>query len=212
MGRTFNAVNQTLGKANAIVATYPLSVSVWVNIPSIPSALAVIFDLATTDESTSYTQLFLNTSGYAMVADTGAPVYPTSTLALTINTWYHLGAVVPSTTSRSVYVNGGNSATTTGTATAMAPTVTAWGSQYNSAYSYTGTIAFGAVWQAALTAADFLALSKGISPRRYMPNNLVCYLTDSEGDSPVPDQASATSWIVYGSPPNAGTNPRIYGP
>lgn len=211
MGRTFNSTNQNFGKASALVTTYPVSVAFWVYVTALPSTNAILWDLS--DASDAYVvQVYLDSSGFMNVLEQNISGAVSSIPAITLNTWLHIGGVFASSSNRTIYVNGGNSANNTYAASGMAPTNTAWANQIVLGYNLSGNMSFPAVWKAALSAADFLALSKGISPKRYKPTNLICYLTDSQGASPVPDIASATPWTVNGSPPNAGTNPRIYGP
>jgi hypothetical protein len=104
--------------------------------------------------------------------------------AISANTWHHFCAVFASTTSRSIYLDGGNKATDT--SSRPAPTginIVSIGVDFVSgspgnafASGGTGMIAEAAVWDVALTDEEVAALAKGIPPIMIHPQNLRCYL------------------------------------
>lgn len=106
------------------------------------------------------------------------------------NTLYHIAGVVASTTSRICYVDGSPGTEDTDEidpATAYG-TVIGAGSKtgsYNNPSSYfNGEIGEPAIWTAALSADEVLALARGVSPLQIQPQNLWYYnsfLGDTSG-------------------------------
>ncbi len=110
----------------------------------------------------------------------GADNIATSTAAYSASTWQHACAVFASSSSRTIYLNGGNSATNTGSASPTGIDYIAIGRirvSNNWFNTYTGgTYAEAAIWSAALSADDIAALNNGFRPSAVRPQNLVFYV------------------------------------
>lgn len=110
-----------------------------------------------------------------------------STTGFSTATWSHACGVVASTTSRSVYLNGGNSATNTTSVSTGSFTTTTIGKRSSSNQALmNGDIAEAGIWNVALNADEIMALSKGVCPLLIRPANLKGYWRLGIG-SPEPD-------------------------
>src|SRR6185369_10880148 len=103
----------------------------------------------------------------------------------TTNAWNHIGAVFSSTTAETAYLNGTG---TSGSHAAVVPTgidtmrIAQLFSQY-----LDGDMAEAAIWNVALTAAEFTLLSSGKSPIFVRPTAIVDYWQLLGGYSPEVD-------------------------
>lgn len=125
-----------------------------------------------------FTLSYSNT-GFPSVSVTSTAVSGTSaTLAATVNEEFQLTGICASSTSRTIYSNGGNSTTNT---TNRAPTaanvnrcsIGIIGNLSNS--PFIGTMRYAAFWDAVLTADSIAALAAGASPRDVQPEDLVAF-------------------------------------
>ena len=100
-----------------------------------------------------------------------------TTTGYTINTWHHAGAVWSSTTSRSVYIDGGSSASDTLPVVSNSQNRLLLGaiSRVLVQFFLSGLMSEAAIWNVALTNAEIASLAKGFSPRRVRPQSLVFY-------------------------------------
>lgn len=101
----------------------------------------------------------------------------TATAQFSGNTWHHAAAVFTSPTSRTVYLDGGNSATNTTSATPSGLdriSVARLGDSSPGNY-FSGRIAEVAIWNVALTDAEVAILAADYSPLFVRPQNLVAY-------------------------------------
>ncbi len=101
-----------------------------------------------------------------------------TTTGFSANTWTHACGVFSSSTSRTVYINGGSSATNTTSSTAtgenrLFQAVTRAASAFSNYFS--GSLAEVGVWNAALTADEVLSLARGMSPSLIRPQSLTIY-------------------------------------
>ena len=86
--------------------------------------------------------------------------------------WNHAVGLASSTTSRTVYYDGGNSASTSHPHTVEELQFT---NMLALEGATTGAVAEVAMWNAALNADEVLSLSKGFKPSRVRPQSLVYY-------------------------------------
>lgn len=144
-------------------------------------------------------------------AEGGAVASAFATATPSKSTWNHACAVGASSTSRKIYLNGGNSGSST--------SLRNWGAKNTitiGAYDlagaggyYDGYVAEVAIWDAALDANEVYSLGLGMSPRAIRPGSLVFY---------APLVRTLTNDIVGGlTLTNNGTvavaaHPRIYMP
>jgi hypothetical protein len=146
----------------------------------------------------------------AVITQSSSSVFAASTGTIGSNVWIHACGVFASATSRSAYLNGAGKTTNTTSSSPSSITQASIGGDANGTTLLAGTIAFCAVWSAALIDSEVLSLASGESPWRIRPSNLVSYVRLT-GVSPEPDLCFSTGWTLTGSP-TVATNPLIYNP
>lgn len=116
-----------------------------------------------------------------IIADNDGDIATNSTVSSTqfnLGQWHHACGVISSGSSRTVYLDGGNTGTTTTTNNAYYDTVTVGALQQvdgTQVLSAEKQIAELAVWTKALSSAEVVALSKGISPNLIARSDLLLY-------------------------------------
>ena len=132
-----------------------------------------------------------------------------STAAFTANAWQHACGVWTSTTSRTVYLNGGNSSTSTVSVVQQITDRVIIGMRTSSSVNglfMDGLIAEVGIWNAALTAAEIASLAKGMTCDKIRPQNLVFHaplvrdLIDAKGGRAITNNNGAA----------VAAHPRIY--
>ena len=206
MAYEFNGTNQRLS-ASAPVTAAPLTVACW-------------FRAANVTHDGSLITLVGSPGYFALVAegtvggdpvtisdnDTGPSAIARTTAGYSANTWTHACGVRNSTTSRTVYLNGGNSATNTSPKTPLNINACNIGSFNAGALFLNGQMAEVGIWNAALTAAEVASLAKGMTCDKVRPQNLVFYaplvrdLIDQKGGLTITNNNGAT----------VATHPRVY--
>ena len=104
----------------------------------------------------------------------------TASASFTANTWHHACGVAENSTSRLVYLDGGNVGTnaTSVTISGMDATKTEFGRRNGASIPeayFSGDMAEAGLWNVALTAAEVASLGKGASPLMVRPQSLVGY-------------------------------------
>lgn len=219
MGLLFNGTTQYIRVSSCPVTVTPLTMSFWVKSPVLTNNTTYINLGSTIASDFSCFQLvFVGSWPQTEVTTSTASVdsLKASTLASVINTVYHVCGVFTSTTSRTIYVNGSNSATdvTSCLPTSSSLNTTSIGVQMNEGVNtgfVNANIYFAAIWNSALSASDVTSLSLGISPRKIQPSNLVRYSRMTGHNSPEPDLMNSTGWTVTAAPTESA-NVRMYFP
>lgn len=98
-----------------------------------------------------------------------------TTTGFTINTWHHICYVCSSSTSRTIYKDGGSSGTNTTDATPTSLT-RLWIGGNGGADLFDGYISDVALWSAALNTSEINSLAKGFSAKRIRPQSLEYYV------------------------------------
>jgi hypothetical protein len=147
-----------------------------------------------------------STAGDPVAASTnssGSEALALSSTSFVANSWQHGCAVFTSATSRTAYLNGGGAGNDTTNLTPSGINRTYVGrltGPDGSLYgSMNGAVAEAAIWSAALTAAEVLQLSKGLSPLLIRPASLVCYWPIYGRQSPEPDWADGLPLTINGT-------------
>jgi hypothetical protein len=208
MAYDFNGINQSLTRASAPVTAPPLTLACWFN----PDLLqdASLFAVGAASGAGGWLALFTGVTGVVSAsASTGAnPVAATTTATYTTGSWNHCCGVFTTTSSRTIYLNGGNSVTG---GTSRNPTIneTIIGARRlsNIIGSYfNGKIAEVGIWNAALTAQEVASLAKGMTCDKIRPQSLVSYvplvreLIDQKGGLTITNNNGAT----------VDNHPRVY--
>jgi len=168
------------------------------------------------DTNDNYLKLRLGGSGgiSAYVARGGSVDGPNATASVSTGTWFHVAGVFTSNTSRTIYLNGGNSATNTTSVTPISLSELGIATYYrDSADTYdqhlVGYAADIGIWNVALTAGEIAELAAGVSACLVRPDGLVgAYrLLDNDGDV---DWWGQNNLTASGSPTYTQQPPIIY--
>jgi hypothetical protein len=210
MAYLFNGTTQYLSTASAPSSGTPMTIACWAKQTS--AGVGGPFVAAGVNGGTHRNQLGLIGGGAntTLVAAVGAATFVTvqSTLAVSNNTWNHHAGVFASATSRTAYVNGGNSATnTTNIGSQNAADTVTVGARWATTLQYKqADIAEVGIWNVALTAAEIASLARGMTCDKVRPQNLVFYaplvrdLIDAKGGLTITNNNSAT----------VANHPRVY--
>jgi hypothetical protein len=213
MAYEFNGTNQSMQTATVPVSAPPLTMACWFNSDSITALQTAIQIRSTTVTLRPYMALFLrgDVAGdpiQAAIFD-GAFSAASSTSAYSTNTWHHACGVFTSTASRTIYLNGGNSATNTDNR-AVTPQEIRIGVALDGNSSpvgyLDGELAEVGIWNAALTAAEIASLAKGMTCDKVRPQSLVFYaplvrdINDQKGGLAITNNNTAT----------VAAHPRVY--
>jgi hypothetical protein len=181
MARLFDdASSEYMYTASTPVTTYPLTMACWFNSDDITINQQL---MAITDTSADNDWFSLVLRGgdagdfIGLQANGGGFQQTVSSLGYTANQDHHACGVFTSNTSRTIYADGGNSATG-GTSVNPSPvdsiSIGALGRPTVADYC-SAKIGESAIWNVALTAEEVAALAKGYSPLLIRPQNLVFY-------------------------------------
>lgn len=207
MAYELNGTNQYFNTATTPVNTLPATISCWFN-PDLDTANQILVNITNNNDASAGTRFGLIISGatagdpiqaYAQSGSTVANA--TSTTPFTANAWNHACGVFTSTTSRTVYLNGGGSATNTDLRNTTGIDRIRIGARFSSGTPglfFDGKLAEIGIWNAALTAAEIASLAKGMTCDKVRPQSLVFYaplirdLIDAKGGLTITNNNSAT--------------------
>lgn len=206
MSRTYNAnVANYLSAGAAAITTAPVSMAAWVRLAgdTIFARTIISFKNTATDNTSHYFRLTMNGDETisASTADAAAAVHSTTTGVVTVGVWAHVAAVFASATSRIVYLNG---VAATEETTSRTPAgiddmfVGVHSGSEGPSNAWYGEIGEVAIYNAALSGADVLALAGGACPDTI--ENLV-HLWHIKGDSPELDSVLGNNLTVTGTLP-----------
>jgi len=176
MAYSFNGSNQYLRRGDTCgVTAAPCSMAIWFRATGTISSYATPIGFGGNasaeilNVSAHHTDLKLrwySTSG----------AYAQTSAGFSMNVWNHVLGVEAANDSRAIYLNGANKGTNS---TNMNPwpelEATALGRGEPGQNYWPGELAWGAIWNAALTDADAAALAKGWHPTLIKPQNLVAF-------------------------------------
>ena len=178
MARNFNGTSARIHASSAVVTTTPYTMGCWFRTTNM-TQLGALLSLTSVSVSTQYSTLFFRGDVASdpidiLIEAGGAQNVTRSTTGCTSGKWHHACGVFSAANSRTVYLDGGSSATNT---TSLSPTINqteigAW----RSGFWFAGDIAEVGVWNVALTAAEVASLAKGVSPALVRPQSLVTCL------------------------------------
>jgi hypothetical protein len=214
MACEFNGTTQYLYTTSIPTSSFPLSICAWFY----PDSLNGVHALVNLSSGNSGATLALDARG----VDAGDPVAASDFRGNTFNAarttagyvtgqWQHGAAVFAANNFRTVYLDGGNSATNTvnnsSTATFNRIGIGIYFNATNTPSGYLdGRLAEVGIWNAALTAVEVASLAKGMTCDKIRPQNLVFYaplvrnLIDAKGGLTITNNNGAT----------VATHPRVY--
>lgn len=182
MAYDFNGTTGVYEVSSAVVTALPITLACWFNADS----AAVSGSMLAVSTSGGTGRVTITAAGTVAgdpvqagtVTSGGTATSVNTTTGYTVGTWHHACAVFASSTSRTVYIDGGSSATDTTSVNATGMNRTNIGARYSGTLGsyFDGKIAEAAVWNVALTAAEVASLAKGFSPIQVNPQGLIFYV------------------------------------
>jgi hypothetical protein len=214
MAYALNGTSQYLNTASAPATAAPLTMALWFYANN---ATDNMFLMSIADNAETGSNRFgLNLQGavandpVAAFAQNGATAGNAfASAGFVANKWSHVCGVFASSTSRTVYLDGGNSGTNTTNVTPAGVDRVRIGTRFLSgspANYFNGSLAEVGIWNTDLTAAEIASLAKGVSCRLIRPQSLVFYaplirdLIDVRGGLAITNNNTAT----------VANHPRIY--
>lgn len=205
MARNFNGTSARIHVSSAVVTATPYTMACWFRTTNMTQVSAL---LTSSSVSTQYSTLFFRGDVASdpidiLIEAGGAQNVARSTTGCTSGQWHHACGVFTSAASRTVYLDGGSSATNTASSnpTLNQTEIGAW----RSSSWFSGDIAEVGFWNAALTAAEVASLAKGVTPALVRPQNLLPHL---ELIREVIDVRRGTAFTDVNT--TAAAHPRIY--
>lgn len=198
MARSFNgSTDQINVSANLITGTPPFSLFAWALPASTSAGSHNIFGMSAT---TSYgVQLRRDAATWNLFVLDGGNVQATYASGVVAGQWTPVGAVWDGT-NINLYVGGVLRQAVACTGITSTGAFNVWGSLHTTNQPWDGSLAEGAIWHAALTAAEMAALALGRLPRSIRPQSLVHYLPMWGLSSPEPDlSGSANNGTLTGT-------------
>ena len=193
------------------ISTFPFTVCCWA-ITNNTSTAQVIMQLGNgTTLADSWALLFRPDVGgdpvqFRAEGDAGVTTAD-STTSFSSGTWHHVCGVATSASSRTIYLDGGSSASDTTTNNVSLPTDLNFGSDFAGGNSLnTGSVAEMAFWNVSLTAVEIASLAAGASPQLVRPGSLTrgCRFLRSGNDD--------LDYMSGGSFTQTGTVDQVSGP
>jgi len=211
MAYSLNGSNQRLTPASTPVAAAPLTMACWFR-PSNVTHLGALITLTASANDQNYFTIYFRgdlANDPVQILIGTASTFPSvsSTSGCSANTWHHACAVFTSATSRTVYLDGGNSATNTTSLTPSGINQMNIGSFKTAAGNwFNGQMAEVGIWNVALTDDEIASLADGMTCDKVRPQSLVFYgplvrdLIDYKGGLTITNNNTAT----------VANHPRVY--
>ena len=203
MAYDFNGTDQRLNTTSTPVATVPLTLACWFRADDV-TANRCLFELADSAGANGFRLLVAGAiAGDPIFADylVGSGTNAQTTAGYTAGTFHHAAATFPNNTTVTAYLDGGNSATSTGSALNPSPTRINIGARFSSSSAglfFDGQIAEVGIWNVALTAEEIASLADGMTCDKVRPQSLVFYaplvrsLQDVRGGLTITNNNTAT--------------------
>lgn len=208
MARHFeNAAADKVHKTTAIITGYPWTISGWFLIDAAPAGFLSLFNIGESG-FTDYWGLWVDGAAAGdpieIFTDDGAGASSaTSTTGTTAGTWHHFTVTASGATNRTVYLDGGSSATDSTSRSPSGMTFTSLGNTGWSGFEdpFDGRLAEFVFRNVALSAAEVALLANGVNPFDLRPGTITGYAPIYGVSSPEPDFVSAVGWTVDSAPP-----------
>jgi hypothetical protein len=209
MAYSCNGSNQYFSTSAVPLTSPPFTFCCWFKTTSMSESptLITLFNSAAT---TNFFGLYFRGSaaGDPIQLLSGPPLNTlSSTTGCTSGVWHHACGVHTSLSSRTIYLDGGSSATNTSTLTTSGiDTLYIATNSPTGPNDLNGEIAEVGIWNAALTAAEIASLADGMTCDKVRPQSLVFYaplvrdLQDVRGGLTITNNNTAT----------VATHPRVY--
>lgn len=181
MAQDLDGSTSYIEATSAVVTAVPLTIAAWFNPDSATVGQTIVGVTASGATNARFTLQCQSTGPLRAAVQAGATVAGAdSSINVTAATWQHGAAVFTSNTSRTAYLDGGNSGTNTTNVTPSAAALnrttigTQWRNQVREAF-FGGLVAEVGIWNVALDAAEIASLARGFKPTKIRPNALLFY-------------------------------------
>ena len=169
------ASSQSISGNGPSISVYPVTFSAWAYATNDTVAMTIMswMQAATTQ---GFRTLFAGQAAADPIRGnllTTVNYIAQTTSGFTINTWHHVCFVCSSSTSRTIYRDGGSSGTNTTDDTPTSLTRVFIGT--NTSEGFDGYISDVAIWSAALSTGEITSLAKGFSAKKIRPQSLEHY-------------------------------------
>lgn len=180
MAYNFNGSNQYLTVASAPATAAPITIAAWFRKSGTATKNGIFLLNAFTgnvNDNTAFGFYFGASSSVRGYIQSSSTVFAdfAATGSYTTNSWGHACVVFATSTSRTIYRNGENSATST-SSISPANIARLEIASFNNSSHFDGQFAEIGIWNAALTANEVVSLSKGFACNRVRPQSLIFYL------------------------------------
>ncbi len=193
MARAFDGLSAYLSYGSPVLTAVPISMSTWAKPAAVSGnqAMMGIYGSVSGPPANDSFELLLSATDFLVRTRAGGSGGANATISgvASAGVWQQFGGVYTAANARAAYYNGGSKATDTvsRTPSGLATTTLAVDQSGPSNY-YGGSLAETAIWNAALTDEEMLALGKGVCPLLIRPQSLVAYWPLYGNDSPEPDR------------------------
>ena len=212
MAYQFNGTTQYLNCTSAPVTSAPLTIACWARRSNVAGNGACFVQLSNLEVLSGGFGLIHNTATNTIRANAqaagGTAQVAITTSGMSNNTWHHVCGVFASSTSRTAYIDAGNSGTNTASVVPDSVDNTLVGVSWFGSYSNyaDALIAEVGIWNVALTAEEIASLADGFTCDKVRPQSLVFYaplvrsLQDVRGGLTITNNNTAT----------VANHPRVY--
>jgi hypothetical protein len=200
MAFEFNGTNQRVTPASAPVTSPPFTLVCWFNASNTTNLGALL--TLTPQTGGLYETLFFRgdlAGDPIQILSNSNAIAVASTSGVTQNKWHHGCFVAAATNSRTIYLDGGNSASSSNNfnpTTINAFNIGSFRSAANNFFN--GKMAEVGIWNAALTQPEIASLARGMTCDKVRPQSLVFYaplvrdLIDAKGGLTITNNNGAT--------------------
>lgn len=176
MAYNFVRSNNSAISGSTPIIDYPFTISCWfrTSLTNTNQVLVGLYDTA----NVSNCSLLLRPTALVSVSSraSSSTVFANSTATHSTNIWHHACGVWSSSSSRSVYLDGGNSATNTTTrALSGIQNINIGNSTILASVGLQGNICEVGIWNTSLSISDILSLANAISPKLVSSKDLIFY-------------------------------------
>lgn len=214
MSRVFDAVDDYLSYAGAVITGTPYTISAWGKSDATDAVTRTLVSIGSDAATDQYLALQRYSASAYVYVKNGATVGEINVTGLTANNWHHQAFVSSGDASRYSFRDATKSTQNT---TSVAPNsygLTRIGGRAQSGGTpndlWDGKLAHVAVWNIALTDAQITLLAKGANPLDIAPDNLVAYWPLAGTASPEPDDKNNYDMTVNGATADTGDNPTLW--
>lgn len=185
MAYSFTSSSTQYISCSSLLTLYPSTFAGWVYMPDRTVTTAITILSLGNSANSNVGRILVAGSGNSYNASINANnagvsnQFAYTTLATSTGVWQHICGVFSSSTSRTIYLDGGSNGSNTTSAVPVGLNTIRIGSSFLPAGGptalFNGIISDTAIWNVELTIDEIKSLSKGFSPRKIRPQSLEFY-------------------------------------